>query len=337
MTPVYFPFTDIPETISSSLLACFEKIVVFHPDGHLIPESLRVLSAGHRLDLRLPDVQDPDPLPALLKEYHSWAELHRGEAADFYKFGASPLPFSDDASTAWIRSEIRRMETVPSERKGDDRLLKARLFLAISQDYDQQESSLSHDLQQISTQEKALFQELSPDLETILPREPLQSSGCPDAGHPMPEKRLAAWIQLYSHCTRHNPTVETSSLPLFVTSDGEILSRLLARSNAPPLVCTVSAIPSGKGGSPAWNPFVSEQIETTLRESILEKDVSFPREIAYVDAGNCHEKTAGLSIFRINHAPVAAIFSGTCAPSDSQDSSNKGDETQGFFLGCISL
>ena len=134
MKPIYFPYTTISEPVLGALLTCFKQVAVYQPSRDHVPESLRNWEAGGRLQIHLPDEDENDPLPNLLKAYHEWAELHKGERPDFEKFRPPLTPYYDASSTSRIRSDIQKAakgtETAPSrEDKERSLLLRARLFL----------------------------------------------------------------------------------------------------------------------------------------------------------------------------------------------------------------
>ncbi len=353
MNPVFFPRTWICEPVRVALFACFKQIAVYQVDRELIPESLRRLEAENRLEILLSEEEKEGRLPDLLKDYRAWADLHRGERPDFLKFSPASVPFSRETSISRIRSEIREAEK--KERGAlfgqkdieNDLLLNARLFLAVAQEYDRQQESVSMDLRQISAMEKSFFQNLMPEPDPVKPE--AGKLGGWEAGKlkafsedtqffvdvsdkgSMPAERLAAWSRLHAHHRRTTPDGEAEAR-LFVTGDQEIFE-LLASDNTE-VVCRVTGIPMSGEVQPSGSSAIQEKIQKALREAADGRSVSRVVEISFSKNGGS-EITAGLTIHRMEGDPFTGISSGPDGGSDALDLLRPGNETRYSFLGCI--
>lgn len=274
MIPIYFPFTRISESIQNALFACFDQIVVYSPHPELVPASHRDLATQNRLEIRLPKEEPGDKLPILLESYYAWAQLYQGDDFDFHKFSAHyPTP-PQDPSSAEIRSQILKADQNASSRKEKplDPLLKARLFLAIAQRYDEAQESLSKDLSEISRMQQNLLRDLAPDRE----KTPAINSDAPisdsvEIFRPMAAERLTSWCRLYIHHRRQTEDREAQSPPLLVTSDPDAFDLIMGFGNSAEAVDSLSdslTIYRKEGDIPA--AFLSGSDETGISSEALD-------------------------------------------------------------------
>lgn len=325
MTPIFFPSTWIPKSDLGLLLACFKQVVLFQPARKLVPERFLRLEAAGRLDIRLPDEgsgegadeKRVDDLPNLLGAYHAWADLHRGEHPAFYRFSELHSRDPDDASTAWIRSKIRgpeREKTGGKSRDGSEALLlRARLFLAIAQEYDQQDESLSGYLHAIDNMERRMLRDLSPDQ----PSSTAITAGTPlaaevEAGRPMPAHRLEAWRRLYSHFRRAGNLPPQTSSPFFVTGDQEALRSVLDSADTAEVVCRIVRIPYAAEKKPFVETAVHQKICDVLNAAAQDDNFSAAPTISFSEKA-CSDRTGALIIYRGkgNLLPAAPPGSGS--------------------------
>jgi hypothetical protein len=311
MNPIFFPSTWIPQADLDLLLACFRQVTLLQPARKLVPEAFSRLEEAGRLHIRLPEEETGDPLSDLLKDYHAWGDLHQGEPPDFRKFAQVVPAAPDDLSTEWIRNQIRHHEGDSTKRRSRNAapnpILMARLFLAIAQEYDLQNESLSRDLDRISDMEKNMFRDLSPD-EASPPSITAERPGRPRFETERlipPEKRLAAWRLLFAHCHGPAAATKTSPSPFFVTNDQDSL-RLVADSvGTPETVCRIEGIlPTGKDtpfSATADHRRIDETLLSATRGGPLPSPPTFTFSNQSVGDGN----TGSLVICRVRGNPVA--------------------------------
>ena len=315
MTPIYFPYTWITEPVLRALTTCFRRVVVYQPCRSHIPETLRDWEKKGRLEIRLPEAEDERMLAPLLRDYHAWADLHRGDRLDLEKFLPPSAPYFDEASTSRIRQEIRAAagsadDTDPAKNQERSLLLRDRLFLILAQEYDQQDTALLTDLDRIERMEKALFRNLTPDGDDPLPMKPAaHPEGAVETGRPMLSERMAAWIRLH---IRHQRTFGKApeAGPIFITSDMPALDLLMTRSDGPEIICRVSDIPFGHrentAGAASFIEDIFEKLQKTLGGPARPSDT----EISFPQAGKPPGSTCTLTIYRVQGDAMARFVSG---------------------------
>lgn len=319
MTPIFFPSTWIPESVRSILFACFEQVILLQPSAKLAPKLLHRLQNNGRLDVRLPDESEDqegtETLPDLLSTYRAWAELHRGENPAFHKFARIHSAGPEDASIDWIQSRLRNSieaETGSLRRckNGENDSLKlARLFLAIAQEYDQQDESLSRDLFAVRNMERDLLQDLSPEKAGDVPAgSHLQPEMHPQ--RPMPAERLAAWRQLYSHCKRREGFSLPSSPSFFITSDREACHLILAPVNNPEIVCRLTGIPSRGDNVFFKSTTVHRNLNHILAGAANGDTLPPAPTIPFSEDMADNEGTGALTVYRMKDNRITATTSG---------------------------
>ena len=110
MTPIFFPFTYLPSGVADILRACFHEVILLQPVPGRIPVGMEKLQTSGWLDVRAPLDIDAARLEAVIKSYHSWAELNRGgggiDTGAIQPLGKQ-FPFFDDTAPSRIRDAIR--------------------------------------------------------------------------------------------------------------------------------------------------------------------------------------------------------------------------------------
>ncbi len=313
MKPIYFPFTTLSGPVLGALLTCFNRVAVYQPSRNHIPESIRNWETEGRLQVRLPDEDENDPLPHLLKAYHAWAELHKGEQPDFEKFRPPLAPYTDTSATSRIRSDIRKAaegtETAPSdEEKERSMLIRARLFLTVAQKHDQLQQTLREDLNRIGNMERDLFRDLLKDQEEPFPVDPPnRSAEAFEHNSYMSAARMAAWARLHVH---HREKAATGEAPdLLITSDRTALDQLLETADSADMICRVSGIPFGSVADPSGNVFFNEQRCEKLGKLAAESDRSGAWDTFLSDTGSEGADTGRLTIYRIKGDAVFSLLS----------------------------
>lgn len=344
MNPIFFPSTWIPESFRGLLFACFGQVTVLQPSRKLLPESLRRLEEIGRLNICLPyeesDEGAIEDLPSLLRGYHVWADLHQGERPAFHKFARLYSSGPDDTSTTWIRSKIRNPEGENTDEGipgGDatDPLLMSRLFMAIAQEYDRQDESLSRDLCAIDNMERNLLRDLSPDQPS--PGEISTPSPSPDevaTAYPMSAQRLAAWRHLFSHLQQSKNPHMPAPATFFVTGDREATHLVLDSVDTPEAVCKIVGIPYVGEEDPFVSTADHQRIDKALREAVQGSPLS-SSTILFSENKTCPENTGVLTIYRLKGNPVAVGLSGSERILESSPAIPTDDESPFSLLGYI--
>ena len=340
MIPIFFPFTRIPEPIQNPLFACFDRIVVYSPHPECIPTSHRDLKDKGLLEIRVLEEEVGDKLPTLLKSYHAWARLHRGERPDFHKFSTRQTTPPQDPPGTEIRSQILKTDrnTPSREDKGADLLLKARVFLAFAQQYDEHQESLSRDLSNISAMQRDLLQHLTPDREqapSIKPDTHLSESA--EILRPMAAERLAAWSRLYVHHCRQMADGESDQPlpPFLVTSEPDVFHLLKGTEDSAEVVCHISDIPlTGQGPSPG-SKAVGDEIHRMLSMASEGTPLSRVAEFSLSDNQNRLVNAAALTIFRKRGDIITSHLSSLDGAEMPCETSPPFDENACTLVGCI--
>ena len=231
MKPTYFPFTFMPESTLRKLNSFFKEIIVYQASQQMIPDQLKQMAADKRIDIRVPVIKDETKLKAIIKEYSSWAELHKKNrmSAGIDSTGLmQETPFFSNISVSQIKDQIKGRKEKDIEFKSQneadceqDIILSARVFLAMAQEYDIQNYDVSRDLTIYNTLEEELFQELTGKDHNPLPANSnaglFRSS---EAGSFMPEKRIKTWSSL----ALHDP--DLTGL-LFITDSAVVLEEVV--------------------------------------------------------------------------------------------------------------
>jgi hypothetical protein len=341
MKPIYFPFTWIPESIQRVLFACFDQAVIYSPHSELVPEAHRDLEAGGRLEIRLLREEPGDDLPKLLASYHAWAELHQGEHPDFHKFRSVYEPPPRDPSSYEIRSQILNPDPdgEPRTKKAANPLLMARLFLAIAQQYDQQQASLSEDLHRISGMQQDLLRQMCPERGEI-PSATLEmpSPESAEKHRPMAAERLAAWRVLYAHHRRQteiNGPTPPDSPHVLITADRDVPDLLMGTGVETAIVCRISNLPRPGEGTALENKAGREKINRILHSAGAGHPLSGTRDILLSENPGRPNNSAALTIYRMAGDIATARFPGHPGLSTPLENTQGDKDVRHTLLGCI--
>ena len=215
MIPIFFPYTYLSPPVLNILSSCFGKTAIYQPLDKMIPPELEESIRSGKLEIRKPLLDNDDKLRVILKEYHSWTDFHRMPQRGYHKIIQSLKYSSPDPTSSQIRNEIK--DRISQEEKLDGLTASdnARLFLALAQEYDMQQTGLSMEMKQLQDMQQQLFQDLKGDglngTDTFTSRfsDPLDFN----SDDYMTSERLLAWSHLMCHDT--NPPW------VFITTDSE--------------------------------------------------------------------------------------------------------------------
>jgi hypothetical protein len=254
MKPIYFPFTYISKPAGEALAACFAHTAVYQLSSPKVPDEMRK-SADHGLfEIRIPVNDDEEKLDAILKEYRTWADVHRGSELGFLKSMADKIPFFDETSSSQIRAEIKKTWGKDPSREKPDPLFHARLFLHAAQELDLQDHRLTRDLMAVEAMEEDFMKELKGENEEDPARAArIKALEADDPGHYMTEERIESWALLM----QQDPRVSG----LFITNSRAVLDLLLDRMPEMEEVTRFDAVPAGVPDAEALAAWQDELIK----------------------------------------------------------------------------
>ncbi len=198
----YLPFTHVPERDLRALCARLGLITLYAPDQALAPDHLRKAAETGEIDLRYPPGGAPGRLLPAIEAYRQWAHCHQDHLVDlaaFIKATHDDVPLMDETNPSQIRTQIRKIQEAAVDEVIDP-LFQAILYLALAQEYDQQQEAMHRELGAVQAMERDMLAQLSGDGE----REPGtdfgaaigQSPGEIDPGGYMTASRVEAWCRL---------------------------------------------------------------------------------------------------------------------------------------------
>jgi hypothetical protein len=200
MTPVYMPFTYLPEFTARTLNRLVGPIVVYQPSKKIVPDSLSTLVSQGLVEIRTPIVHDDDRVSAALAEFTDWVRLNPGSStpgAGFFSARQGEIPFYDETTINRIRSDIKRHDQSDHPADPSEAEFSARLFLAAAQENDRSADLLDHDLKQFKAQEKAFMDTIKDADDVTFNRESYGGTlWREDPGAKLTGQRIRAWSSL---------------------------------------------------------------------------------------------------------------------------------------------
>ena len=258
MKPIYFPFTYISKPAAEALAACFAQTAVYQLATSKIPDEMRESADHGILEIRIPVNDNGEKLDAIVKEYRTWADVHRGSEIGFLKSMADKIPFFDESSSSQIRAQIKETEKETPSREKPDPLFHARLFLHMAQELDLQNDRLTRDLVAVDAMEEDFMKELKGENEDDPARAAaIKALATDDPGHYMTQERIESWTLLM----QQDPQVSG----LFITGSRAVLDLLMDRMPEMAEVTRFDAVPAGIPDAEAratWQDELIKHLET---------------------------------------------------------------------------
>jgi hypothetical protein len=238
MKPIYFPFTYISKPAAQALAACFAQTAVYQLSTSKVPDEMRESVDNGILEIRIPVHDNGEKLDAIVKEYRTWADVHRGSEIGFLKSMADKIPFFDESSSSQIRAQIKETEKETPSREKPDPLFHARLFLHMAQELDLQNDRLTRDLVAVDAMEEDFMKALKGENEDDPVRAgAIKALETDDPGHYMTRERIKSWTLLM----QQDPQVSG----LFITHSRAVLDLLMDRMPEMEQVTRFDAVPAG--------------------------------------------------------------------------------------------
>ena len=190
MSPTYFPFTYIEESVVKKINSLFNRVIVYQPVFSAVPENMRQLEQDSRIEIRVPVQGDEDRLIQFCTEFKEWGKLHQSEGVSLKTIFNKG--FYNTSFAAQISTDIL---TKNKDEKPDlDPVFLARLFLFMAQDLDVQQSEIDQDLALSIDDELDLFKSMTGEERALdISKGSLFDS---DYSTYMIGQRMAAWVEL---------------------------------------------------------------------------------------------------------------------------------------------
>ncbi|MBI5581807.1 MAG: hypothetical protein HY895_21845 [Deltaproteobacteria bacterium] len=224
MKPIYFPTTYVSPSAAAALRTLFPSVVTCQPCAGRLPSDMRTLQESGFLEVLTPVTGGEQRLDDMVREFRQWGRLHAGGAGLHAAFWRQRLPadaLAEDGSSSQLVSQINS-RLIPARGLAEsDRLMPARVFLQLAQEFDRQSYDIQRDL--------ARHEKLSTELLHALKGENDPSGGGRNqgpargpAGHEdhLWERRLAAWARLF--------LCQSYPSPVFVTSSAAVVDHVIA-------------------------------------------------------------------------------------------------------------
>ena len=215
MIPILFPYTYLSPRVLEPLSTLFGKILIYQPLDKLFPADLEESFRSGKIEIRIPLEDNDKKLMAILKEYRTWADLHHISQREYHKITHNLNLSAQDPRSSQIRQEIR--DRMSGEKERDTLTLSdnARLFLALAQEFDMQQTGLSMEINQIRDMQQQLFKDLRGDGPDESNSFSSGESSQPESHGYMTSERLSAWSHLLCHDTQPTCVFITTSSSAF--------------------------------------------------------------------------------------------------------------------------
>lgn len=194
MTPIVFPHTFISDSRKEKYLKIFGSLAMLSPAaGGSGSDDSRVFKI-------VPGACDDPRFESAVRVYRQFAADSMDRAGSYLK-GQAGIPLFDPDGSVAIRSEVWKSASGGPEDSSTesprDRLLRARVVLAIARDYDERKHEIERDLESLARRERLLMEQLQGEelFEDSFQVSPLSP---PDAGHEAHMNlRISAWTEVF--------------------------------------------------------------------------------------------------------------------------------------------
>ena len=310
MKPIYFPFTDVSDHVAEALSACFGQFILYRLLSGNITEPLQVWINRGVADVRVPVSGNEDELITAVKNYQTWADLHRDssrEKAAILKSHMDPMPFFNELSTRKIVEDIKKNIPGNSSTQIPDPVLSAQIFLYFAQEFDRQNHELTEDLNHHQQQEAELIRQLKMEEDPVAIEFRNTPTNLPDPfADYMIADRLEAWTRVFCR----DPKVSG----LFVTHSAAVLEHLLDRASTAARVMHLDSIPlSGHktGGRESWQERLDLNLVRLVDQDHIDASGKSMEPLDLPAADN----TVSLSVYRVPDQTPHEFFT-HCAEID---------------------
>jgi hypothetical protein len=194
MTTIYFPFTLPDARAVEAWTAVLGPLTLVSPYAHPPGNPLGDLVDRGLVRWRTPAGSGDRELQAAVAECLEWGRQHRKGVRDFLTVRRERVPLAPAETPREIADRIRGTSAPPQPPKRE-RLLRARVFLALAEARDAQEREVGADLNALQLREADMFQALrgeADDASVDLAPGPPPAAAAP----PLLAERVQAWAVL---------------------------------------------------------------------------------------------------------------------------------------------
>ena len=149
MKPIYFPTTYVSPSAAAAMRALFPSVVTCQPFAGRLPPDMRTLQESGFLDVFTPVAGGEQRLDDMVREFRQWGRLHAGGAglhAAFWRQRLQADSLAEDGSSSQLVSQIKSRLTPARGPTEPDRLMPARVFLHLAQEFDRQRCEVQQDM-----------------------------------------------------------------------------------------------------------------------------------------------------------------------------------------------
>ncbi len=284
MKPAYMPFTAITGETLNRIRTLVRPFILLQPVSGNEADAVKQGEAAGDIDVRAPVKGDESMIRDAVKKFRAWGVAHQGHM-DAFK-AMSGEGGDDEAFAAEIRSDILRGEP---RRDPSDPIAAARLFLALAQEFDLQQSDLQAELKTSEWKQRRMFSELKGETADSLP---LGDRYVPDdPGHYLTAKRIFSWLRLLTQ-EPDPPRIWFTDSPAVFEYMREHVSQARQVRPLTPLIADVSA-------RDALHAYCTEIAESRKPEA-----VPFPEPLADGD----QDREAAVSVLSLPFSEPDALL-----------------------------
>ncbi len=197
----YTPFTHISDQHAFELSQVVDRLAVIQPAPELTANDMHSWQQRGFLELRKPSGLDENRLTRVMADFKVWSEGYKrglGDLSGYFKTAQKRTAMLDDTAPSQIRTQIQRYQQAEAEPE-EEWFMKAAVFLAMAQEYDANQDSITRELASILKMEKEMVAKLSgresDELEVLPTSRSLEYSSTitKDPGTYMTRERVRSW------------------------------------------------------------------------------------------------------------------------------------------------
>ena len=308
MKPIYFPFTYVPAAVAEALASCFGQFIVYRPSSENIPARMQSWVAREVLDVRVPVIEYEAELQTMVKNCQSWAASHSGslrQKPTSLKTHQGAMPFFNELSSSKIVADIKQKILDRPAGSRPDPVFKARLFLALAQEFDRHHDELASGLKEHDQGVADLMGQL-----VIAADSP--PGGRRQAAHQfadtfadyMISDRLKAWIRLVLR--------DPDCGGIFVTHSTAAMAHLLDKAGTAARVARIESIPLDTAQTDwgrSWQKSLAINLSRVVQDKLAEQRAETIGQPDFPAA----EKTVALDLYRVPDQKPRDFFAGCAA------------------------
>lgn len=197
----YMPFTHISDKHAFELSQVVDRLAVIQPASELTSNDMHSWQQRGFLELRKPSGLDENRLTRVMADFKVWSEGYKsglGDLSGYFKTAQKKTAMLDDTAPSRIRTQIQRYQRAEAEPE-EEWFMRAAVFLAMAQEYDANQDSITRELASIQKMEKEMVAKLagreSDEPEVLQTSRSLEYSSTitKDPGTYMTRERIRSW------------------------------------------------------------------------------------------------------------------------------------------------